>query len=281
MNRHCRTVAGAALTAVLALFSAPALCGAEPGLMTDCTVLVGYAENGGPHGDVVLVVPGTLIPALEGDDWPSDLGLLQDQLKSAYRLKKMREATWFSKRLEIDATGKLPPADGIEAALTLIGFNEKVATYRAEMTIDGQLLASASLSVSLGGRAVMGSRLANAAHDDPYVFLVVETATLPGKGEDVRKAGEDGTTRPKPIETVNPKYPEEARKNKISGLVVVEAMVYLDGTCKVVKVHETPDEILSAAAIEAVEQWRWEPGLDPSGKPVQITITLTIKFALK
>jgi len=281
MKRHCRTIAGALLTALLAFTPGLAASGAESGLMTDCTVLVGYAENGGPHGDVTLIVPGTLIPALEGEAWPSDLSLLQDQLKSAYRLKKMREATGISKCLDIGATGMLPPADGIEAALTLIGFNEKVATYRAEMTIDDQLLASASLSVSLGGRAVMGSRLANAAHDDPYVFLVVETATPPEKGEDVRKAGEDGTTIPKPIETVNPKYPEEARKNQISGLVNVEVLVDLDGTCKVVKIHNSPDDLLSEAASEAVEQWKFAPGLDPQGKPTRMKLMLTIKFALK
>jgi TonB family protein len=279
MNRHFRTAFGVVFTAVLVLLSAPALRGAEPGLMTDCTVLVGYAENGGPHGDVVLIVPGTLIPALEGNQWPSNMSSLEQQLKDAYRLQKMRAVSQFSKLMTTDAPAKLPPADGIETMLTLVGFNDTVATYRAEMSMDGQALASASLSVSIGGRAVMGSRLANAAHDDPYVFIVVQATSPKTREEDLKK--DDGSTRPRAIEKVNPRYPEEARKQQLSGQVVLEAMVNLDGTCTVVNVLETPDEILSAAAIEALEQWRWEPGLDPSGKPVKTTITLTIKFALK
>ena len=76
-------------------------------------------------------------------------------------------------------------------------------------------------------------------------------------------------------------YPEEARKQHLSGVVVVETLVKTDGTCQVMKVVESPDPILSDAASEALEQWKFEPGLDPQGKPVNMKLVLTIKFALK
>ncbi len=268
-----------ALAVLLVLMPASTLTAAEPGLETDCTVLLGYAENGGPHGGVTLIVPGTLIPALEGGQWPSDISSLEEQLKSAYRLKKMRVASQFSKLMEVDLPGKLPPADGIETTLTLVGHNDTVATYQAEMTLDGQSLASASLSVSLGGRAVMGSRLANAAAEDPYVFLVVETKSGARGMADNKKT--DGSTLPRAIEKVNPRYPEEARKQQLSGEVVVQTLVKVDGSCQVIEVLESPGQILSDAATEALEQWKFEPGLDPQGRQVNMKLTLTIKFALK
>lgn len=281
MSKRNWILSGAVLTALFTLLPAAPLSAAEPGLMTDCTVLVGYAENGGPQVGVTLIVPGTLIPALESNQWPTDMSSLQEQLKNAYRLKKMRVACRFSKPLEVGTPGKLPTTDGIEATLTLVGHNDSVATYLAEMKLDGQSLASASLSVSLGGRAVMGSRLDNADYDDPYVFLVVE-AMHPEQGENAyRRAGEDGCTIPRVIERVDPKYPEEARKAELFGKVILEVLVDVDGSCRVGKTHKSPDEMFTVAATEAVEQWKCEPGLDPQGTPVKMSMTLVIEFALK
>jgi TonB family protein len=278
MNK--RLMLPAAIIAALILAAAPMTAGAaETGLMTDCTVLVGYAENGGPHGGVTLIVPGTLIPALEGEAWPTDISTLEEQLKDAYRLEKMRVASRSSKRLEAGIPADLPTADGIEATLTLLGHNDSVATYRAEMTLNGQSLASASLSVSLGRKAVMGSRLADAANEDPYIFLVVE-ASHPDEVK-CRMAGKDGITKPRPIDTVNPTYPKQARKDGLSGNVIVEATVDVDGTVVSVKAVESPGDLLSEAAMEAVRQWTFEPGLDADGNPVKTRMTMVIKFALK
>ncbi len=279
MSKRNGIIIGAALATLLVLLPATPLSAAELGLETDCTVLIGYAENGGPHGGVTLIVPGTLIPALEGDQWPSDISSLEEQLKNAYRLNKMRVASQISKVMEVDMPGKLPTADGIDTTLTLVGYNDKVATYQAEMTLNGQSLASASLSASLGGRAVMGSRMANATHDDPYVFLVVQTKS--GKRGMADNKRSDGSTLPRAIEKINPRYPEEARKQKLSGEVVVQTLVKTDGSCHVVEVLESPGQILSDAAAEALEQWKFEPGLDPNGNQVDMKLTLTIKFELK
>ena len=63
--------------------------------------------------------------------------------------------------------------------------------------------------------------------------------------------------------------------------MVLEALIKTDGTCRVVRIVESPHELLSTPATEAVEQWKWEPGLDPQGNPVNMEFSLTIKFALK
>ena len=90
----------------------------------------------------------------------------------------------------------------------------------------------------------------------------------------------DEITHPVAIEKVNPKYPEEARKAKIMGNVIVETEINEKGTVDDIEVIESPDELLSEAAIEAIRQWTFEPALC-DGRPVGVYYDLTIKFHLK
>jgi len=90
----------------------------------------------------------------------------------------------------------------------------------------------------------------------------------------------DEITHPEAIQKVNPKYPEEARKAKIMGHVIVETVINEKGTVDDIKVVESPDESLSEAAVEAVRQWTFEPALC-DGRPVGVYYNLTINFQLK
>ena len=90
----------------------------------------------------------------------------------------------------------------------------------------------------------------------------------------------DEITHPEAIQKVNPKYPEEARKAKIMGIVIVETVINENGTVDDIEVVESPDELLSEAAIEAVRQWTFEPALC-DGRPVGVYYNVTLKFHLK
>jgi len=90
----------------------------------------------------------------------------------------------------------------------------------------------------------------------------------------------DEITHPEAIQKVNPKYPEEARKAKIMGIVIVETVINENGTVDDIEVVESPDESLSEAAVEAVRQWTFEPALC-DGRPVGVYYNVTLKFHLK
>ena len=90
----------------------------------------------------------------------------------------------------------------------------------------------------------------------------------------------DEITHPKVIEKVNPKYPDEARKARIMGQVVVEAVIDETGDVGDIEVVESPDELLSKAAVEAISQWTFAPALC-DGRPVGVYYDLTINFRLK
>lgn len=85
---------------------------------------------------------------------------------------------------------------------------------------------------------------------------------------------------PKLIKKVNPIFPEEARKEGISGVVILIVRSDEQGDIVGVKVSKSPHELLSKAAVEAVKQWKYEPMLI-KGKPMPIIFTVTMTFKLK
>ncbi|MBD3855825.1 MAG: energy transducer TonB [Acidobacteria bacterium] len=64
------------------------------------------------------------------------------------------------------------------------------------------------------------------------------------------------------------------------GMVTVETVITEEGVVEEIQVVESPDDRLSAAAIEAIEQWKFEPALC-DGRPVGVYYNLTIKFRLQ
>jgi len=85
---------------------------------------------------------------------------------------------------------------------------------------------------------------------------------------------------PKLIKKVDPIYPEEARKEGISGVVILIVRSDEHGDIVGAKISKSPHELLSKASVEAVKQWKYEPMLI-KGKPMPIIFTVTMTFKLK
>jgi protein TonB len=83
---------------------------------------------------------------------------------------------------------------------------------------------------------------------------------------------------PQKVYHVAPKYPAMAQAARVSGMVIVEALIAEDGTVRDVKVMRSVP-LLDASAIEAVRQWRFTPTL-LNGVPVQVIMTVTVSFTL-
>jgi len=105
-----------------------------------------------------------------------------------------------------------------------------------------------------------------------------------GSDEELETLDFDGEcseiTHPVVVDKVNPKYPEEARKAKIMGNVMLRSTISHDGVVEELEVLESPDDLLTAAAVEAVRQWQFEPALC-DGTPVGVYYELIVKFSLK
>ena len=82
------------------------------------------------------------------------------------------------------------------------------------------------------------------------------------------------------ISRVEPAYPEEARVNRISGIVIVEALIDRNGDVRNVQVLKPLPYGLDQAAVDAVKQWKFRPGT-LAGEPVDVLFNLTINFKLQ
>ncbi|MGD8377699.1 MAG: energy transducer TonB [Acidobacteriota bacterium] len=118
----------------------------------------------------------------------------------------------------------------------------------------------------------------------PDVEVIIGAPEPPPLAEGPVRAGFGGVTYPVLIEStkVQPKYPELARKAKVTGNVILEAIVRKDGTVGDVKVLRSPGSNLGfeQSAIEAVKQWRYKPGVQ-NGRPVDVYFTIVVEFILK
>ena len=110
----------------------------------------------------------------------------------------------------------------------------------------------------------------------PDVDIIIGAPEPPPLDEGPVRAGFGGVTYPVLIEStkITPKYPELARKAKVTGNVILEAIVSKDGTVGAVKVLRSPGANLGfeESAIHAVKQWRYKPGVQ-NGRPVDVYFT--------
>ena len=84
---------------------------------------------------------------------------------------------------------------------------------------------------------------------------------------------------PELLQRVEPVYPEIAVIAKVTGTVILEAVVATDGTVESVKVLR-PVKFLEQAAIDAVRQWRYKP-LILNGVPTPFVLTVTLTFSIR
>jgi len=78
----------------------------------------------------------------------------------------------------------------------------------------------------------------------------------------------------------SPQYTEIARKARIQGVVIVEAIIDKEGNVTNVKVLKGLPMGLDQAAVDAVSRWKFEPGT-LNGKPVAVVYNLTVNFQLQ
>ena len=84
---------------------------------------------------------------------------------------------------------------------------------------------------------------------------------------------------PTKVHHVPPVYPRLAQDAKVEGLVILEAIIAVDGRVQDVKILRSKP-LLDQAAIDAVRQWRFTPTL-LNGVPVPVIMTVTVKFELR
>lgn len=99
-----------------------------------------------------------------------------------------------------------------------------------------------------------------------------------GVGGGVYRIG-GGVSAPQLVFKVEPEYSEEARKAKYQGTVVLYVVVDEKGNPRDLRVVRTLGLGLDQKAIEAVQKWRFKPGMK-DGKPVPVAAQIEVNFRL-
>ena len=82
------------------------------------------------------------------------------------------------------------------------------------------------------------------------------------------------------IHQVQPVYPERSQAQGVQGIVLLEAVIWKDGSIGTMRVlNKLADPELVDAAVEAVKNWRYEPTL-LNGQPIEVVTTITVNFRL-
>jgi protein TonB len=106
--------------------------------------------------------------------------------------------------------------------------------------------------------------------------IVTDTAPPP-QAAPLRVGGD--VKAPVKISSVDPTYPEVARKARIAGIVIVECTINKNGDVTDVRVLKPLPFGLDQAAVDAVRRWKFRPGT-LNGQPVDGLYNLTVNFKL-
>jgi protein TonB len=129
---------------------------------------------------------------------------------------------------------------------------------------------------------VAGNQRRTIPTQNPSIKVDIQPDSPEGSAQAQVNASERVRMSPQTVQVVSrpvqPAYPVLAKQMKVQGSVILQALIGKDGLIQDLHVTSGP-EILSAAAREAVKQWRFKPYLQ-NGEPVETQARITVNFTI-
>jgi protein TonB len=211
------------------------------------------------HAALVLAI--VIVPLLYYDALPS-----QDVLKA-----------FFAPPLEITAPPPPPPPPSAAARVVKVApkLVEQTRAFVAPIDVPAEVKPEEGLDLGVEGGVVGGVEGGVPGGVVGGVVGGLPTALPPPPAQVVRIGGQ--LKAPRIIRKVDPVFPGLAVSARLAAIVVLEAEVDARGHVKTAKVL-SGHPIFDDAALEAVRQWRYQPG-EPTGFILSVVINFNLKPA--
>jgi TonB family protein len=108
-----------------------------------------------------------------------------------------------------------------------------------------------------------------------------ERAQAPMLEDGADIVGIGGIGYPRCVACPDPSYSDQARSAKVSGIVVLRLIITGEGRASNIKVKRSLGYGLDEKAVEAVENWQFEPVLGPNDQPVTVWTDVEVNFRIK
>ena len=259
---------------MLLILVLPAVAEEQPAVLTVFRVLVGKPGAVAAPTAQVLDFPGPFVMlGRSAEEDARDVLQLMDKLKENYRLTEVEIAGTSVMPMKMSGEAAIAvPGDTVKLSVTLVAFDESTAAYSVTLSKEGEKPSTSKVAITRGERGLIGTRDGARA---PYLFLTIEP--LPSsRTHDVSPA-----VYPRLVTRVNPVYPDDARKTRVAGVVVLECTIDAEGIVRDLRPVRAEPMGLTEAAIKAVSQWQYKPARDANGKAIATPLTLTISFSLE
>ena len=90
----------------------------------------------------------------------------------------------------------------------------------------------------------------------------------------------NGVSSPRLMRDVKPQYPPGAMRRGVNGAVLLRCVVDRHGVPTHLEIIQVLDEELDRASLEALKQWRFEPG-QKDGEAVLVQIDVTMAYTMR
>ena len=168
----------------------------------------------------------------------------------------------------------------------LLGMDQWGEPFRLDVSSDGKSYKLASIGAPKYEQVMQDGRFIVAFDSAAY-----EAELRKRDEEQARKprppiTGPDGVamyrvggdvTAPVALYKVDPVYPASARKDKVGGLCIVEAIIDEKGNIMNAKLLHAERDDLGKAAMDAIQLWKFKPATR-NGAPVRVIYNLTVAF---
>jgi protein TonB len=85
---------------------------------------------------------------------------------------------------------------------------------------------------------------------------------------------------PVPVRTVAPDYPDELRRDGVSGLVMVKCTIDVQGNVTDPEIEKSSNNAFEKPALAALKKWKFKPAKQ-DGAPIAIKVSIPIKFVFE